>query len=103
MARSWYLSTMRFPVISRFLIALGFLVIQTAAVVHATSHELKQETNSSCEVCALAHAAGGTPLVVDASGIVVPRGIGPALPLVAAAPLRTIARPNSRGPPFILV
>jgi len=94
---------MRFPVLSRFFIALGFLVIQTAAVVHATSHELKPETNASCEVCALAHAGGGTPLMVDASSIVVPRGIEPTLPLVAAVPLRIIARPNSRGPPVILV
>ena len=93
---------MRFPVLTRFLIALGFLVVQTAAVVHATSHELKPETNAGCEVCALAHAAGGTPLLVDASAIVVPRGIEPALPLVAAAPLVAVARPNNRGPPVIL-
>lgn len=94
---------MRFPVLSRFLIALGFLAVQTAAVVHATGHELKPEANGSCEVCALAHAAGGTPLVVDASSIVVPRGIEPVQPVVRAVPLRTIARPNSRGPPVILV
>jgi hypothetical protein len=93
---------MRFPKFSRFLIALGFLVIQTAAVVHATSHELKSETNSNCEVCSLAHAGGGPPPVVDLSGIVVPRGIEPALPAPTAAPLRIIARPNSRGPPVIL-
>ena len=94
---------MRFPLLSRFLIALGFLAVQTVAVVHATSHELKAETNASCEVCALAHAAGGTPLVVDASSIVVPRGIEPALPVVTYMPLRAVARPNSRGPPVILV
>ncbi len=94
---------MRFPKLSRFLVALGFLVIQTAAVVHATSHELKPETNASCEVCALAHAGGGAPPVVDASGIFVPRGIEPVLPVVTAAPARPYARPNSRGPPVILV
>jgi len=94
---------MRLRNFSRFLLAFGFLVIQTAAVVHATGHELKPEKNASCEVCALAHAGGGTPLVVDASSIVVPRGIEPALPVVAAAPTRTVARPNSRGPPVILV
>jgi hypothetical protein len=94
---------MRFPNFSRFLIALGFLVIQTAAVVHATSHELKPETNARCEVCALAHAGGGAPPVLDASSIVVPRGIEPALPVVVAAPLRTVTRPHSRGPPVTLV
>ncbi|MDE0855891.1 MAG: hypothetical protein OSA97_15870 [Nevskia sp.] len=94
---------MRFPVLTRFLIALGFLVVQTAAVVHATGHELKPETNASCEVCALAHAAGGTPLLPDASAIVVPRGIEPTLPAVTAVPLHTVARPHSRGPPVVLV
>lgn len=90
---------MRFRSLSRFLIALGFLAVQTAAVVHATGHELKPEANASCEVCALAHVGGGTPLAVDASSIVVPRGIEPSLPIVAAVQLRPVARPNSRGPP----
>lgn len=94
---------MRFPVLSRFLIALGFLVVQTAAVVHATDHELKPETSASCEVCNLAHAAGGTPLLVDASSLMIPRGIGPALPAASAILLLQTTPPNSRGPPVNLV
>ncbi len=94
---------MRFPVLSRFLIALGFLAVQTVAVVHATDHELKPETSASCEVCNLAHAAGGTPSVVDASAIVVPRGISPALPAVSLTLVRHTAPANSRGPPVNLV
>ena len=90
---------MRFRSLYRFLVALGFLAVQTAAVVHATGHELKPEANASCEVCALAHAGGGTPLALDASSIVVPRGIEPPLPIVAAVQLRPLARPHSRGPP----
>jgi hypothetical protein len=94
---------MRFPVLSRFLVAFGFLVVQTAAVVHATSHELKAESNNSCEVCALAHAAGAAPALIDASAIFIPRSIEPTRPLPAAAPSRTVARPQSRGPPAVLV
>jgi len=92
----------RFPVLSRFLIALGFLAAQAMAVVHATSHELKPDNGAACEVCALAHAAGGTPVMVD-TAVAVPQGTAaPVPPPLAAAltPLYTL--PPSRGPPFIL-
>lgn len=92
----------RFPVLSRFLIALGFLATQALAVAHASSHELKAEGTASCEICMLAHAAGGTPAVVDVSAILVPHGAAPALPATGAAPQRRAARPHSRGPPAVL-
>ncbi len=92
---------LRFPVLSRFLIALGFLATQAMAIAHATSHELKAESTTTCEVCALAHAAGGTPAVFDVSGILVPRGSAALLPVVSAVPQRHAARPPSRGPPAL--
>ncbi len=93
---------MRFPLLSRLLLVLGFVVAQTAALAHATGHELKPETSASCEVCALAHAGGGTPAVLDTVIIVAPRCALYATPLLAAAALRPTARANSRGPPVIL-
>jgi hypothetical protein len=93
---------MRFPLLSRLLLVLGFVAAQTVALAHATSHELKPETSASCEVCALAHAGGGTPAVLDTAAIEVPRCTLYAAPPFAAAPLRPTARPNSRGPPAIL-
>ncbi|MBV8062593.1 MAG: hypothetical protein JOY51_03310 [Nevskia sp.] len=92
----------RFPVFSRFLVALGFLAVQAMAVVHATSHELKPEGSAACEVCALAHAAGAAPAALDTSNLLVPQRIEPAPAFVAAVPARLLARPHSRGPPHIL-
>jgi hypothetical protein len=94
---------MRFPVLTRFLFALGLLTVQTLALVHATSHELQAERTTSCEVCDLAHLAGGTPAVLDLSKDVLPRGEQPALPVVAEVTRLSIARPRSRAPPFHLV
>jgi len=92
----------RFPVISRLLLAFGFLAVQAMAVVHATSHELKPDNSAACEICSLAHAAGGTPVVIDTS-ILVPQGVAaPVLPPLAAAPTPLYTLPPSRGPPFIL-
>jgi hypothetical protein len=91
----------RFPVLSRCLVALGFLAAQAMAVVHASSHELKPDSGVACEVCALAHAAGAAPAMVDAAAILVPRGSGPILPAVSATPARPLARPHSRGPPAL--
>ena len=93
---------MRFPILSRFLIALGFVAAQAVAVVHATSHELKPESGATCEVCALAHAAGGTPVVLDVSALILPRSIEAVRPLLAAAPAPPFTLPPSRGPPSIL-
>ena len=94
---------MRFPLLTRFLFALGLLTVQTMALVHATSHELKQEGAATCEVCDLAHLAGGTPAVLDLSKDVLPRSEEPARPVVAAVTSRSIARPRSRAPPHHLV
>jgi hypothetical protein len=94
---------MRFPVLSRFLFALGLLMVQTLALVHATGHELKPEKAAVCEICDLAHLTGGTPAVADASKIVAPRSEEPAIAIPAAVPRRTLARPRSRAPPFRLV
>jgi hypothetical protein len=94
---------MRFPVLSRFLFALGLLTVQTLAMVHATSHELKPERNAVCEICDLAHVAGAAPAVVDVTKNLVPRSEEPAPPVLAAVNSRSIARPRSRAPPFSLV
>jgi hypothetical protein len=91
----------RFPVISRFLLALAFLATQALAIAHASSHELKAERTATCEVCILAHAAGGTPAVIDASAIVVPRGEAPVLPATPLVPQRRATLPPSRGPPAL--
>jgi hypothetical protein len=93
---------MRFPILSRFLIALGFVAAQAVAVVHATSHELKPDSSATCEVCALAHAAGGTPVVLDVAALILPRSIEPVLRPLAAAPTPPFTLPPSRGPPSIL-
>ncbi|MDR3418782.1 MAG: hypothetical protein P4L83_21620 [Nevskia sp.] len=93
---------MRFSHLSRLLLALGFFAAQLVAVVHATGHELKPERSATCEICALAHAGGGPLAAVDASRIVIPRCEAPAAPVVVAVTVRSIARPNSRGPPLFL-
>ena len=93
----------RFPILSRFLIVLGFVAAQAMAVVHATSHELKPDSGAACEVCALAHAAGGTPVVADTSALLLPQTIELVLPPLAAAPTPHYILPPSRGPPSILV
>lgn len=93
---------MRFPILTRFLFALGLFTVQTLALVHATSHELKAEGTSTCEVCDLAHLAGGTPAVLVLSKGPLLRGEEPAMPAVAAVVVRSIARPRSRAPPYIL-
>lgn len=93
----------RFPLLCRFLIALGFVAAQAVALVHATSHELKPDNGASCEVCALAHAAGGTPVVADASALVLPQAVERVQPLLAAAAAPCYILPPSRGPPSILV
>ena len=93
----------RFPVLSRFLVALGFFAVQAMAVVHATTHELKPEGNAACEVCALAHAAGAAPALIDISTLFVPQRVEPPQAFVAAVPARPVARPPCRGPPHILV
>lgn len=92
----------RFPVLSRLLLAFGFLAVQAMAVVHASSHELKAESSAACEVCALAHAVGGTPVVVDIVAMVPGHVAAPVLPLLAAAPTPPFTLPPSRGPPVIL-
>lgn len=94
---------MRFPVLSRFLFALGLLTVQTMALVHATSHELKPEGTTACEVCDLAHMAGGAPAVLDLAKNLVPRTEEPAPPALAVVTVRSIARPRSRAPPYLLV
>jgi hypothetical protein len=91
----------RFPVFSRLLLALAFLATQALAIAHASSHELKAESTTACEVCMLAHAAGGTPAVIDASGIVVPRAVAPAQPAPRGVAQRIASRPFSRGPPTL--
>ncbi|HZR37183.1 MAG TPA: DUF2946 family protein [Nevskia sp.] len=91
----------RFPVLSRLLLALGFLAVQAMAVAHASSHELKAESSAACEVCMLAHAAGGTPAVIDTAGIPVPRGEAPAAPAPRSVAQRRAALPPSRGPPAL--
>jgi hypothetical protein len=93
---------MRFPVLSRFLFALGLLTVQSLALVHATSHELKPEKAATCEICDLAHLAGGAPAVLDVSKNLVPHGEQPAQPAPAAVVVRSIARPRSRAPPYTL-
>lgn len=91
----------RFPLLCRLLIALGFLATQAMALAHATSHELKAESNAPCEICMLAHAAGGTPAVFDSAAIVVPRGLAPPQREPRAVPARPLHRPPSRGPPAL--
>lgn len=92
---------MKWGVVTRWLVALGFFAAQTLAVVHATQHELKPEKSAACEICAYAHAGGAAPAAVVAHGSIVPRGEEPVPEHVAAVLLRPIARPNSRGPPIL--
>lgn len=92
----------RFPLLSRLLLALGFVAAQALAVVHATSHELKPDSGAACEVCALAHAAGGTPVAADAAAVLLPQVLDPVQPPLAAAPAPRYILPPSRGPPLIL-
>ena len=91
----------RFPLLCRLLIALGFLATQAMALAHATSHELKAEGSATCEICMLAHAAGGTPAVIDTSAMLVPRHSAPLLPQPRAVPRRPASLPPSRGPPVL--
>jgi hypothetical protein len=91
----------RFPLLSRFLIALGFLAAQAMAVVHATSHELKPDSSAACEICALAHAAGGAPVAVDTSALLLPQALETVQHTLAAAPAPHHTLPPSRGPPSI--
>lgn len=93
----------RFPLLSHLLIAFGFLAVQAMAVVHATSHELKAESGASCEVCALAHAAGAAPATIDTAALLLPQIIEQVQPPLAAATPTLCTLPPSRGPPSILV
>ena len=89
----------RFPVLSRFLIVLGFLATQAFAIAHATDHELKADKAQTCEICMLAHAAGGTPAVIDVGGLMLPQSIERTQTPLAAATSTLCTLPPSRGPP----
>jgi hypothetical protein len=94
---------MKFGRLSHTLLALCFLAAQMVAVVHATEHELKPERSAACQICSLAHAAGAAPVAAIPTGLILPHDRERAPLTVAAVELRPIARPNSRGPPLILV
>lgn len=82
-----------------WLAALLF-VGQVLAVAHATQHELAAQGDQvSCEICIVAHAAGGTPATVHAPEL--PRLEAEPLVIYRPAPLArlAIARPRSRAPP----
>lgn len=89
----------RFPVLSRFLIVLGFLATQAFAIAHATGHELQADKAQGCEICMLAHAAGGTPAAIDMADLLLPQDLERAQPPLAAAASTFRALPPSRGPP----
>ena len=89
----------RLPRTSLWLAALLFAG-QVLAVAHATQHELAAQGDQvSCEICIVAHAAGGTPATVHAPEL--PRL--DSLPLIIHRPTpvarKAIERPRSRAPP----
>jgi len=83
-----------------WLAALLF-VGQVLAVAHATQHELAAQGDQvSCEICIVAHAAGGTPATVHAPEL--PRLESEPVVTYRPAPLPRLAieRPRSRAPPL---
>jgi hypothetical protein len=82
---------------------LGFVLGQWFAVVHATRHELSANDSPVCQVCAIAHAAGGVPAVAVLPLKLVPQCAPPAAPRISVPCLRPHRRPPSRAPPQFLV
>jgi len=73
---------------------------QLLAVAHATQHELAAKGDQpACEICIVAHSAGGTPATVRAPEL--PRLESQPLITYQPAPLARLAlsRPRSRAPP----
>ncbi len=93
---------MRFGRLTHALLVAVFVVGQSLALLHATSHELKPERSASCEICAIAHASGAPPASMDLATTWIPRGAEPATLVVPSLPRQAPTRPNSRGPPPFL-
>lgn len=93
---------MRRRLLVRLLFCLGLLLGQAAALAHATQHELSPDGAAACQLCAVAHGAGGTPAPVyvagDAPG---PSAALPASPRAAFAQ-QARSRPHATGPPLLL-
>ncbi len=84
----------------RLLLALGFVLGQSFALVHATQHELDSAGKTlSCEICAVAHAGGGLPGSAPPLPAIVGAFPAPDVRLPAAPAERSFYRPLSRGPP----
>jgi hypothetical protein len=83
----------------RLVFSLGLLLGQTAAVVHATSHQIAPDRDASCQLCAAAHGAGGTPAplrIIVATSFLLP----PAAPVPESVCARlTLVCPPGTGPP----
>lgn len=86
------------------LFALGFLLGQYAALLHASQHELVvQPDKPPCQICAIAHAASlaTTPLPLPAD--LSPISEAPDVPMVRAPQVRLVTIPQSRAPPAFSV
>lgn len=80
---------------------LGFVIGQWFAVIHATQHELSAGHTDSCQICAVAHAAGGTPAVSLVPAATARHSKELPAPVIERAALQPIARPRCRAPPFL--
>jgi hypothetical protein len=87
----------------RILLCLGLLLGQAAAVVHATQHELAPHGDAACQICAIAHGAGGIPAPVVVVVDEPLRRVACALLPGAVHTRRVLVCPPSTGLPPILV
>ncbi len=88
---------------SRILLVLAFLMGQMFALSHSIHHELLAHGKTPCEICAVAHASAVPPAPLLPVAQVIPHGMVEAMPALAPSDRRPFARPNTRGPPAILV
>ena len=87
--------------LTHFLLALGLLLAQTFAIVHATEHELKPDNASACEICAYAHAGGMAAATATVPQLHLPDPT-PVAALVEQKRRGAVVQPKNRGPPALL-
>jgi hypothetical protein len=86
------------------LFALGFLLGQYAALMHASQHELVvQPDKPPCQICAIAHAPSLTTTPLPLTANLSPLSETPTFPIVRAPQVQLVTVPQSRAPPASLV
>lgn len=84
-------------------IALGFVLGQFCALIHATHHELtRQPTQPACAICVIAHAASVRPAMPPLPTATPAREWNPTVAESRRENLQPITLPPGRAPPTFL-